>query len=430
MNSNFDSMKISILGLGYVGLPLAIALSKKYKVVGFDINKDRVLSLKQNIDNCNEISSETLKNSKILFSFNSSDLKNTDLFIVTVPTPIDENHKPDLKLIKKASLLIGSFLNKKNCVIYESTVYPGVTEDICVPILETESGLTLNKDFSVAYSPERLSPGSKGKKLEEIVKIVSASNNEALTMISDIYQSIIPAGIYKAPSIKVAEMAKVLENTQRDLNVSLMNELSKICHLIDISSSDVINAAGTKWNFIKLTPGLVGGHCIGVDPYYLTYLSIKKGYEPEVILAGRKVNNEMPKYIAQQCIKLLSSAFKPIHSSKVLVMGLSYKENINDIRNSKVPAIISELQSFGVKSYLYDPLVDQKNCLNTYQLDLLKLQEIPKVDAVICAVGHDIFTKRSLKDWLDHIKGEKIFLDIKGIFKSQIEHNTCKYWCL
>lgn len=433
IENKFKDKIISVVGLGYVGLPLALALSKKFKLIGFDINSKRIESLNQGFDFTDELDSKIIESTSMKFTDQKEDIANANIYIVTVPTPVDAQKKPDLTLVKAATSMIANYISYGDCVVYESTVYPGVTEDVCAPILESVSGLKFGKDFHLGYSPERLSPGKYGKKLEEIIKIVSGSDHKTLEMLSEIYSSVVDAGIYKASSIKVAEAAKVLENTQRDLNIALMNELSKICHLLNINTNDVINAAATKWNFMKIYPGLVGGHCIGVDPYYLTHIAKSKGYDSEVILAGRRINNSMSKFVAEQCVKLLSSSNKAPHNSKVLILGLSFKENINDIRNSKVPDVINELKTYQCTTLIFDPLACKDDAKESYGIQLNELNEIKEVDAIICAVNHDEIVNKGIKFWLDMIRGDKIFLDVKSCFKKEVQGSKIsnfKYWTL
>ena len=355
--------KICIIGLGYVGLPLAAAFAKKYEVVGFDINKPRVIELNNDFDRTLELSTEQLLEVKdsIKYSCDLEDIKDANIYIVTVPTPIDSSNRPDLTPLVKSSQMIGKVLKENDIVIYESTVYPGVTEEVCVPQLEAESGMTFNKDFFCGYSPERINPGDKEHTVTKILKITAGSTPEIATEVDELYKSIITAGTHKASSIKVAEAAKVIENTQRDVNIALVNELALIFDTMGIDTNDVIEAAATKWNFIKLKPGLVGGHCIGVDPYYLTFKAEELGYKPNLILGARQINNGMGKYIAEKTIKLMIKKGKLIKDSNILVMGLTFKENCPDIRNTKVVDIISELEEYGANIDVYEPWIDEKD---------------------------------------------------------------------
>ena len=363
---------ICVVGLGYVGLPLAVAFARHFNVIGFDINQIRINELKLGIDRTKETTPEELLNSNILFTANEEYIKKCKFIIITVPTPIDKHKVPDLKPIFSASTIVGRNLQKDSIVVYESTVYPGLTEEECVPILEKESKLKWKKDFFVGYSPERINPGDKIHRFENIVKVVSGDSEYSLNIISEIYSKVVKAGIFKAKSIKVAEAAKVIENTQRDINIALMNELSMIFHKMGIDTKDVLEAAATKWNFLKFEPGLVGGHCISVDPYYLTFKAQELGHHPEVILSGRRVNDNMPNFVVQNVLKLLIKAKKQIESSKIIIFGLSFKENIPDIRNSKVVDIYNELKDFGIDTYIYDPYVYKDEVFKEYGIELLQ----------------------------------------------------------
>jgi UDP-N-acetyl-D-glucosamine/UDP-N-acetyl-D-galactosamine dehydrogenase len=411
--------KICIVGLGYVGLPLAHAFSEKYQVVGFDINKPRVDELNSGFDRTLELTSdevnESIKNGMI-YSTNIDDIKDCNIYIVTVPTPIDSTNRPDLTPLIKSSQTIGKVLKRDDIVIYESTVYPGVTEEVCVPQLEKESGMIFNKDFFCGYSPERINPGDKEHTVTKILKITSGSNPEIAIVVDELYKSIITAGTYKASSIKVAEAAKVIENTQRDVNIALINELALIFDTMNINTNDVIEAAATKWNFIKLKPGLVGGHCIGVDPYYLTHKAEELGYKPNLILGARQINNGMGKYIAEKTIKLMIKAGKLIKDSNILIMGLTFKENCPDIRNTKVVDIISELKDYGANIDVYEPWIDEKD-KGYYNYNFVEnpFENPKKYDSILVAVGHDKFKLLSQKEYDNIINGEKIIIDVKGI---------------
>ena len=411
--------KICIIGLGYVGLPLAHAFSKKYKVVGFDINKPRVDELRSGYDRTLELTNEEVNESisnGMIYSTNMDDIKDCNVYIVTVPTPIDSTNRPDLTPLIKSSQTIGKVLKKDDIVIYESTVYPGVTEEVCVPELERESGMIFNKDFFCGYSPERINPGDKEHTVTKILKITSGSNPAIAIVVDELYKSIITAGTYKASSIKVAEAAKVIENTQRDVNIALINELALIFDTMNINTNDVIEAAATKWNFIKLKPGLVGGHCIGVDPYYLTFKSEELGYKPNLILGARQINNGMGKYIAEKTIKLMIKAGKIIKDSNILIMGLTFKENCPDIRNTKVVDIISELKDYGANIDVYEPWIDEKD-KGYYNYNFVEnpFENSKKYDSILVAVGHDKFKSLSQKEYDNIINGEKIIIDVKGI---------------
>ena len=411
--------KICIVGLGYVGLPLAHAFSEKYQVVGFDINKPRVDELNSGFDRTLELTSdevnESIKNGMI-YTTNSEDIKDSNIYIVTVPTPIDSTNRPDLTPLIKSSQTIGKVLKKDDIVIYESTVYPGVTEEVCVPELEKESGMIFNKDFFCGYSPERINPGDKEHTVTKILKITSGSNPEIAIVVDELYKSIITAGTYKASSIKVAEAAKVIENTQRDVNIALINELALIFDTMNINTNDVIEAAATKWNFIKLKPGLVGGHCIGVDPYYLTFKSEELGYKPNLILGARQINNGMGKYIAEKTIKLMIKAGKIIKDSNILIMGLTFKENCPDIRNTKVVDIIKELKDYGANIDVYEPWIDEKD-KGYYNYNFVEnpFENTKRYDSIVVSVGHDKFKSLSQKEYDNIITGEKIIIDVKGI---------------
>ena len=411
--------KICIIGLGYVGLPLAHAFSKKYQVVGFDINKPRVDELSSGYDRTLELTSDEVKESianGMVYSTNIDDIRDCNVYIVTVPTPIDSSNRPDLTPLIKSSQTIGKVLKKDDIVIYESTVYPGVTEEVCVPELEIESGMIFNKDFFCGYSPERINPGDKEHTVTKILKITSGSTPEIATVVDELYKSIIIAGTHKASSIKVAEAAKVIENTQRDVNIALINELALIFDTMNINTNDVIEAAGTKWNFIKLKPGLVGGHCIGVDPYYLTHKAEELGYKPNLILGARQINNGMGKYIAEKTIKLMIKAGKLIKDSNILIMGLTFKENCPDIRNTKVVDIISELKDYGANIDVYEPWIDEKD-KDYYDYTFVEnpFENSKKYDSIVVAVGHDKFKSITQEEYDNIINGEKIIIDVKGI---------------
>ena len=415
-----NSSRIAIIGLGYVGLPLAIEFAKKYAVVGFDINQSRINDLTAGTDRTLEISGQDLKASKMKFSNKLDDLKTCNVFIVTVPTPIDDHKRPDLTPLIKASETVGKVLKNGDIVIYESTVYPGCTEEDCVPILEKVSGLKFNKDFFCGYSPERINPGDKEKTVSNIMKVTSGSTPEIADKINNLYASIITAGTFKASSIKVAEAAKVIENTQRDINIAFVNELSLIFNKLNLDTKEVLEAAGTKWNFLKFSPGLVGGHCIGVDPYYLTHKAESVGYHPQVILAGRRINDGMGAYVANQVVKLMIKKSHQIQDAKVLVLGLTFKENCPDIRNTRVVDIISELKEFGCKVDLYDPWAESNEVKHEYNLEMQTadcLKKISNYSAVILAVAHKQFLELDVKG----IKTSKtVFYDLKGLFSKDL----------
>lgn len=428
--------KVGLVGLGYVGLPLAVALAKKVDVVGFDIKEDRIKQLKENNDSTKEITEAELKDAKRLsFTDDESRLEECNFYIVTVPTPINEAKIPDLTILKSATALVGRNLNKGSIVVFESTVYPSVTEDICVPILEESSGLKYGIDFNVGYSPERINPGDREHTVDKIIKVVSGDTQETLEEVSALYELVTEAGTYKAESIKCAEAAKVIENTQRDLNIALMNELAIIFDRVGVDTREVLKAAGTKWNFINMTPGLVGGHCIGVDPYYLTYKAQSTGYTPRVILSGRNINDSMGKYIAEQTVKKMIAAKKLIKDATVVVLGITFKENVTDIRNSRVIDIIKELKEYDLNVVVSDPLADNEEVKAVYGIDLVDLKDLPKACVFVFAVDH-----ASLKEQVDipflHSKftdnnGKGVLIDVKGVFDpKQLEEEDLIYWRL
>ncbi|MGE0588255.1 MAG: nucleotide sugar dehydrogenase [Cyclobacteriaceae bacterium] len=403
--------KIGIIGLGYVGLPLAVEFGKVMEVIGFDIDKDRINELTAGHDRTREVDSEELKQaSHLTYSSNLDDLKSVNYFIVTVPTPVDEFKKPDLRPLVSASKTVGRAIKKGDIIIYESTVYPGCTEEACIPIVESESGLKFNVDFFAGYSPERINPGDKQHRVTTIKKVTSGSTPEVAEKVDQLYKKIIKAGTHKASSIKVAEAAKVIENSQRDLNIAFVNELALIFEKVGIDTHEVLEAAGTKWNFLPFKPGLVGGHCIGVDPYYLTYKAEGLGYRPEVILSGRRINDNMPIYIANSVVKLMAKNDLPINKSRILVLGITFKENCPDIRNSKVADVVRELQTYGAKVDIYDPHADAREVEHEYGLGLVG-EPLGPYHSVVLAVGHDEF--RGL-DW-KKIRDEKtVVYDVKG----------------
>lgn len=411
--------KICIIGLGYVGLPLAHAFSSKFEVVGFDINTLRVEELNNGFDRTLELTSDEVKESLkngMIFSTNLDDIKDCNIYIVTVPTPIDSSNRPDLIPLVKSSQMIGKVLKKDDIVIYESTVYPGVTEEVCVPELESTSNMKFNTDFFCGYSPERINPGDKEHTVTKILKITAGSTPEIANIVDELYKTIIISGTHKASSIKVAEAAKVIENTQRDVNIALVNELALIFDTMNIDTNDVIEAAATKWNFIKLNPGLVGGHCIGVDPYYLTYKAEELGYKPNLILGARQINNGMGKYIAEKTIKLMIKKGKLIKDARILIMGLTFKENCPDIRNTKVIDIISELQEYGSNIDVYEPWIDEKD-KDYYNYNFVNnpFKNDKKYEAIIVAVGHDEFKSITEDEYTSIINGKRLIIDVKGI---------------
>jgi UDP-N-acetyl-D-glucosamine/UDP-N-acetyl-D-galactosamine dehydrogenase len=417
-------MKIAVIGLGYVGLPLARLFATKYDVVGFDINQNRINELIQGIDNTLEISPELLKSvlkslksegNGLVCSYNLNDIKDCTYFIITVPTPVDKNNRPDLSPLYKASETVAKVLKKGDIVIYESTVYPGATEDECVPVLEKFSGLQFNVDFFVGYSPERINPGDKEHTVEKILKVTAGSNTETGRKVNDLYKSVIIAGTHLAPSIKVAEAAKVIENSQRDINIAFVNELAKIFNILNISTQDVLEAAGTKWNFLPFKPGLVGGHCIGVDPYYLAQKAQEVGYHPEIILAGRRLNDSMGEYIASQVVKLMIKKGITINGAKVLMLGITFKENCPDVRNTKIVDVIAALVDYGIEIIIYDPLANPIEVKHEYNLDCTNVLPTISFDAIILGVAHNEFMELEY----DKLKKEKaIIYDVKGILEN------------
>lgn len=418
-NYNFNDKKICIVGLGYVGLPLAVAFANKFKVIGFDISDDRIQELENGYDKTLELEERLLQSVKsdITYTTNIQDAKDCNIYIVTVPTPIDSTNRPDLIPLIESSKEVGLVLNKDDIVVYESTVYPGVTEDICVPQLEKSSGLTFNKDFFCGYSPERINPGDKEHTVTKILKVTSGSTPVIAKKIDELYRQVITAGTYLASSIKVAEASKVIENTQRDVNIALINELALIFDHIGIDTNEVIDAAATKWNFIKLSPGLVGGHCIGVDPYYLTFKSEEVGYKPDLILAARLINNGMSKYIADQTIKEMIKSGKTIKGSEVLILGVTFKDDCPDMRNSKVIDIIEELKDFGVNVDVYDPWVNNELESNWYKHGIIDnpLDNSKKYDAIVVAVSHSQFKAYTKDEYKLLSHGEGVIIDIKNI---------------
>ena len=424
--------KIAVVGLGYVGLPLAVHLSKHFNVVGHDLKPQRIDELKAGKDITLEVSEEELSNADILFTDDPSELSRCRLIIVAVPTPIDAHRIPDLQPLRSASAIAGKHLQKGSCVVFESTVYPGVTEEVCLPILERESGLIMGKNFTLGYSPERINPGDKIHTLDKVVKIVAGSDDETRNLLAQVYGMVVNAGIHEATSIKVAEAAKVIENTQRDLNIALMNELAMIFDRIGIETKEVLKAAGTKWNFLSFEPGLVGGHCIGVDPYYLTFKSESLGYHPEMILAGRRINDNMGKYIAERTVKVLIRSGKQVRDSRVGILGITFKENVPDLRNTKVMDIVKELMDYGIEIRVHDPLADPEEAKQYYGIDLKPFEDLSGVDAVIIAVKHDAYLKMGLSEVSRLCTNHKaVVIDIKGAFSpEEAEKSDILYWRL
>ena len=432
-NLNIDQLltkkdSLAVIGLGYVGLPIALAFARKLKVVGFDINADRIALMNRGIDPSNELDSEAFEGCDIKFTNQLSDLDSVSFYIVAVPTPIDDSNLPDLKPLLSATESVAKTLKKGDCVVFESTVYPGCTEEDCIPILEKVSGLKYNEDFFVGYSPERINPGDKVHTLQNVVKVVSGSTPAALEAVAQVYEMVVDAGVHRAPTIKVAEAAKIIENTQRDVNIALINELSIIFNKLNINTYDVLEAAGTKWNFLKFSPGLVGGHCIGVDPYYLTHRAQQAGYHSKVITSGRYVNDSMGFYIAKQAVKRVIAQGKIIQEARALIMGTTFKEDVSDIRNSKVIDIVNELKSFQMSVDLVDPHASSEEMMHEYGVGLIE-QPGTQYDAIIVAVNHreyadldESYFKGLLKD------GQGVFIDVKGIYKGKI--NSLVYWSL
>jgi len=423
---------VAVVGLGYVGLPIAVAFGKRHHTIGFDINKAKVEELQKGFDRTGEVSAADLKASDVQYSADPVDLKKADFIIVAVPTPINEAQQPDLKALRMSSELIGKHMSPGTIVVYESTVYPGATEEVCLPILEKTSGLKAGVDFKVGYSPERINPGDKEHTLEKIVKVVSAQDEESLEIVAATYGLVVKAGVYKASSIKVAEAAKVIENTQRDLNIALMNELALIFHRLGIDTKGVLEAAGTKWNFLKFSPGLVGGHCIGVDPYYLTHKAESVGYHPQVILAGRRINNGMGKFVAEQTMKRLGQLGRPVNELKVSVLGLTFKENVPDLRNSKVPDIIKELQEYGVQVVVHDPLADSEEAVAEYGLHLSEWGSLMNADGIVLAVAHQAYVEMGPQKILDLLRSREqgVVIDVKSVLDQSKLPKSLAYWRL
>ncbi|MCP8617520.1 nucleotide sugar dehydrogenase [Salirhabdus salicampi] len=449
--------KISIVGLGYVGMPIAVAFAKKVDVIGFDVNKEKIQLYKNGIDPTKEVGNEVIKNTTVQFTSDETRLREAKFHVVAVPTPVKDDHTPDLTPVESASRTLGRNLTKGSIVVFESTVYPGVTEDICVPILEKESGLKCGIDFKVGYSPERINPGDKVHRLETIIKVVAGQDEETLETVAKVYELVVEAGVHKAESIKVAEAAKVIENAQRDINIAFMNELSIIFNKMSIDTKAVLEAAGTKWNFLNFSPGLVGGHCIGVDPYYLTYKAEQMGYHSQIILSGRKINDDMGKYIAESTVKKMIKANKQISGAKVAIFGITFKENTPDVRNTKVVDVIKELEEYGVEVKVVDPAADKEDLWHEYRINLYEVEDIKEMDAVIFAVPHEEFKAICLEDVIamfgssDYINTEvmaeiaatsesvldfdsnnsRVLIDIKGLFnREEAENAGLLYWRL
>ncbi len=423
---------LSVIGLGYVGMPIAVAFAKKVRVIGFDLNGQKVALYKSGVDPTNEVGDEAIRSAEVEFTTEETRLRTARFHIVAVPTPVNADHTPDLSSVQNASEILGRNLSRGSVVVYESTVYPGVTEEVCVPILERESGLKCGADFKVGYSPERINPGDKVHRLETIKKIVSGMDAETLECVAKVYELVVEAGVYKAGNIKVAEAAKVIENAQRDINIAFMNELSIIFNKMGIDTRAVLAAAGTKWNFLKFRPGLVGGHCIGVDPYYLTYKAEMLGYHSQVILSGRRINDDMGKYVAENCVKLLIAADKNVKNARVAILGFTFKENCPDTRNTKVIDIVKELKEYGITPIVTDPRADVEEVRKLYGIRLMEMDEIEKMDVVILTVAHEEFAVLKMED-VDRLFGEseKLLLDVKGLLdRKEYEAAGYRYWRL
>jgi len=421
----------AVIGLGYVGLPVALALARKFDCVyGFDISKSRIDELRQGVDRTREVSAKELGESRLRLTTRPEDLQDVSFFIVTVPTPIDGDRRPDLSPIVGACETIGKVLKKGAIVVFESTVYPGLTREVCGPLIAKVSGLKHGVDFKLGYSPERINPGDTVHRLETITKVVSGGDEEALERVAAAYSAIVPAGIHRAASLEVAEAAKVIENTQRDLNIALMNELAIIFDRLGISTMEVLRAAGTKWNFLPFTPGLVGGHCIGVDPYYLTARAEAAGYHPHVILAGRRINDGMGGYIAQRLVKMLINAERRVKGAKVGIVGLTFKEEVPDLRNSRVPDIIAELRSYGIHALVHDPMANKGEALHEYGVELVDIEAFEKLDGLILAVPHSVVTDRGARFLCDRLAPGGVFVDVKTAFSRNAVPANVTYWSL
>ncbi len=426
--------KLSLVGLGYVGMPIAVAFAKKIKVIGFDLNEAKIDLYKKGIDPTNEVGNDVIRQTKVEFTADAGRLKEAKFHIVAVPTPVNDDHTPDLTPVEGASRILGQNLTKGSVVVFESTVYPGVTEDICVPILERESGLKCGVDFKIGYSPERINPGDKVHRLETITKIVSGMDEETLETVAKVYELVVEVGVYRADSIKVAEAAKVIENSQRDINIAFMNELSIIFHKMGIDTKSVLEAAGTKWNFLKFMPGLVGGHCIGVDPYYLTYKAEQLGYHSQIILSGRRINDDMGKYVAESLVKDLIRANIPVKHAKVAILGFTFKENCPDTRNTKVIDIYRELGEYGIVPIVVDPAADADEANRLYGIRFQTMDDIRDVDALIVAVAHDQFLsldREKISSFYNPAHRRKMLMDLKGILnRKEYQTEDYLYWRL
>lgn len=425
--------KISLVGLGYVGMPIAVSFSKKVDVIGFDVNKAKIDLYKSGIDPTKEVGDEAIKACTVDFTCDPERLREAKFHIVAVPTPVNADHTPDLSPVEGASHILGKHLTKGSIVVYESTVYPGVTEDVCVPILEAESGLKCGVDFKIGYSPERINPGDKVHRLETIVKIVSGMDEETLEEVAKVYELVVEAGVHRAESIKVAEAAKVIENSQRDINIAFMNELSIIFNKMGIDTKAVLEAAGTKWNFLKFFPGLVGGHCIGVDPYYLTYKAEQMGYHSQIILSGRRINDDMGKYVVESLVKKLIQADINVKSAKIGILGFTFKENCPDTRNTRIIDIVNELKEYGITPVIADPVADKAEAKHEYGMEFADISDVKNMDAIILAVAHEEFSTLTIEDMDKFYSGNntKVLLDIKGLLnRKEFENAGYIYWRL
>lgn len=424
--------KLSLVGLGYVGMPIAVAFARKIDVIGFDLNEKKIEMYKSGVDPTHEVGDDVISKSTVEFTSDETKLREAKFHIVAVPTPVNDDHTPDLSPVEGASTILGRNLTKGSIVVFESTVYPGVTEDICVPILEKESGLKCGLDFKIGYSPERINPGDKVHRLETIKKIVSGMDEETLDCVAKVYELVVDAGVHRADSIKVAEAAKVIENSQRDINIAFMNELSIIFNKMGIDTKSVLEAAGTKWNFLKFYPGLVGGHCIGVDPYYLTYKAEMLGYHSQIILSGRRINDDMGRYCAENCVKSLIAADKSVKGSKVAILGFTFKENCPDTRNTKIIDIVNELNEYGIQPVIADPEADAEEAKRLYGVEFVDIESIKGMDAVILAVAHTDFSNFTISEMNEFYgEGKKVLLDLKGLLnRNEYEDAGYSYWRL
>ena len=437
MNTLYEKLlageeKLSLVGLGYVGMPIAVAFAKKVKVVGFDLNEKKIALYQSGVDPTKEVGDEVIQNTAVEFTCDETKLREAKFHIVAVPTPVHDDYTPDLTPVEGASRILGRNLTKGSVVVFESTVYPGVTEEVCLPILEKESGLKCGVDFKIGYSPERINPGDKVHRLETITKIVSGMDEETLDVVAKVYELVVDAGVHRAPAIKVAEAAKVIENSQRDINIAFMNELSIIFNKMGIDTKAVLEAAGTKWNFLKFYPGLVGGHCIGVDPYYLTYKAEQLGYHSQVILAGRRINDDMGKYVAENIVKSLIKAEKAVKNAKVGILGFTFKENCPDTRNTKIFDIVKELREYGIEPLIADPTADAQEAKHLYGVDFVQMDALNQLDALVLAVAHQEFAALTMEQ-LDGMfrAGKKVLLDIKGLLDRKAYENAgYLYWRL